>query len=234
MVMRYHILATDYDGTLALHGKVNSDAIEALERLKASGRKLILVTGRELDELKEIFPEYILFDLIVAENGAVIYNPVTMEEHLLGEAPPASFIDELRKLNVLPLSVGKIIVATWEPHHTTVLEAIKHSGIEHQVIFNKGAVMVLPPGINKATGLQSALQQMKFSCHNLIAIGDAENDNAMMQIAECSVAVANALQSVKDQATIVTKADHGAGVIELIDHLLENDFAEADNYLQKH
>lgn len=232
--MRYHILAADYDGTIALHGKVNEETIEALKRLKASARKLILVTGRELDELKEIFPQHALFDLIVAENGALIYDPSTMKEYLLGEKPPASFIEELKKENISPLSVGRVIVATWEPHQTTVLEAIKHAGIEHQVIFNKGAVMVLPPGINKASGLQAALQQIKFSFHNVVAVGDAENDNAMLQTAECSVAVANALQSVKDQSAFVTKGDHGSGVSELIDHLLENDFEESDKHLQKH
>lgn len=232
--MRYQIFATDYDGTIAYHGKVNEETIDALERLKASARKLVLVTGRELDELKAIFPEHTLFDMIVAENGALLYSPSTLKEHLLGERPPDSFIEELKKQNVLPLSVGRVIVATWEPNETIVLEAIKRTGIEHQVIFNKGAVMVLPPGINKAAGLQAVLQQMKFSCHNLVAVGDAENDNAMMQLAECSVAVANALQSVKDQAAYVTKKDHGAGVEELINLLIENDFAEADKYLQKH
>ena len=232
--MRYHILATDYDGTIALHGKVNKQTVEALKQLKASARKLILVTGRELEELIALFPEYTLFDVIVAENGALIYDPLTMKEQLLGERPPAAFIDALKQQNVQPLSVGRVIVATWEPHETTVLEAIKSTGIEHQVIFNKGAVMVLPPGINKAAGLQAVLKHMKYSSHNIVAVGDAENDIAMMQLAECSVAVANALQSVKQQVSFVTHADHGAGVEELIAQLLENDFTEADKYLERH
>ncbi len=84
--MRYLCLAADYDGTLATHGKVEPPVIEALQRLKASTRKLILVTGRVLDELKAVFPEYGLFDLIVAENGALIYNPTTKEERLLGSS----------------------------------------------------------------------------------------------------------------------------------------------------
>ena len=62
----------------------------------------------------------------------------------------------------------------------------KKFGIERQIIFNKGAVMILPPGINKATGLQSLLNQLHFSHHNLVAIGDAENDSAMMLTAECA------------------------------------------------
>lgn len=232
--MRYHVLATDYDGTLAKHGKVNSVALEALKQVKKSGRKIILVTGREMKELEIIFPEYDVFDLIVAENGALILNPENHQETLLGQRPPDSFINELQQRNVSPLSIGKVIVATWEPHQHTVLQAIKNAGIEHQVIFNKGAVMVLPPGINKAKGLKEALKPLSVSMHNVVAIGDAENDNAMLQAAECGAAVSNALDAVKQQAAFVTKADHGEGVTELIKHLLENDLAAADRMLYKH
>ena len=73
--MRYLLLATDYDGTLALHGRVDEPTLAALERLRETGRKIILVTGRELPELLEIFPEIHLFDLVVAENGALLYVP---------------------------------------------------------------------------------------------------------------------------------------------------------------
>ena len=190
--MRYLCLAADYDGTLATHGKVEPPVIEALQRLKASTRKLILVTGRVLDELKAVFPEYELFDLIVAENGALIYNPATKQESLLGSLPPATFINELHRHHVQPLSIGKVIVATWEPHHTVVLETIKEAGLELQVIFNKGAVMILPAGINKAKGLKEALKDLNMSMHNVVAVGDAENDGSMLQAAECAVAVSNA------------------------------------------
>jgi hydroxymethylpyrimidine pyrophosphatase-like HAD family hydrolase len=38
-------LATDYDGTLASQGMVDAATLAALERFKATGRRLILVTG---------------------------------------------------------------------------------------------------------------------------------------------------------------------------------------------
>lgn len=232
--MRYLCLAADYDGTLATHGKVEPPVIEALQRLKASTRKLILVTGRVLDELKAVFPEYELFDLIVAENGALIYNPATKEERLLGSLPPATFINELHRHQVQPLSIGKVIVATWEPHHTVVLESIKEAGLELQVIFNKGAVMILPAGINKAKGLKEALKDLNLSMHNVVAVGDAENDGAMLQAAECAVAVSNALPAVQKMADWVTGHHHGKGVIQLIDRLLENDLHTLDNQLTRH
>src|SRR5688572_21563885 len=108
--MRYHILAVDYDGTIALHGKVPAHVVESLNKVKSSSRKLLLVTGRELDELKEIFPEHTIFDLIVAENGALIYDPAKAEETKLGETPPREFVDELIKRGVQRISTGRVIV----------------------------------------------------------------------------------------------------------------------------
>ncbi|TMI61293.1 MAG: HAD family phosphatase [Bacteroidetes bacterium] len=232
--MRYQVVALDYDGTIAHHGRVSEETIESLRQLKASKRKIILVTGRELDELKSIFPEHLLFDRIVAENGALIYNPATLEERLLGERPPESFINDLKKQNVMPLSVGRVIVATWEPHQNTVLESIKRSGIERQVIFNKGAVMVLPAGINKAKGLSSVLKELNYSMHNVVAIGDAENDSAMLQAAECAVVVQNALPALKKTVDWVTNGDHGDGVTEMINQLLKDDLHVLDEKLEKH
>lgn len=232
--MRYHVLATDYDGTLAQHERVSEDIVESLKKLKASGRKLILVTGRELEELQRLFPEYTLFDRIVAENGALIYRPATLEERHLGERPPEAFIQYLKDKGVTPLSVGRVIVATWEPYQTIALEAIQATGIEHQVIFNKGAVMILPPGINKAKGLHEALKELGISEHNVVAIGDAENDNAMLQAAECAVAVDNALPQVKAMADWTTSQHHGWGVSELIDALVDNDLQPLDEQLSRH
>lgn len=232
--MRYYVLASDYDGTLAHHGGVTDEVVEALKALKASGRSLLLVTGRELDELKALFPAHAVFDRIVAENGALIYNPATLEETTLGDAPPEAFVAELRKRGVQPLSAGRVIVATWEPHQDTVLEVIKQFGIERQIIFNKGAVMVLPPGINKSKGLNAALDAMGFSMHNVVAVGDAENDSAMLQVAECAVSVANALPTLQKISDWITPADHGEGVMQLAARMREDDLLTLDPMLKRH
>jgi HAD superfamily hydrolase (TIGR01484 family) len=232
--MRYLALCCDYDGTIAHHGRVDEPTLAALERLRESGRKLVLVTGRELDELLTVFPQLHLFERVVAENGALIYRPATREERLLDEAPPQSFVDKLIERGVGPISVGRVIVATWEPHEKTVLETIRDCGLELQVIFNKGAVMVLPAGVNKATGLRAALTELNLSPHNAIGVGDAENDHAFLSICECAVAVANALPAVKEKADIVTYADHGAGVTELIDEVLADDLASRETALARH
>jgi hydroxymethylpyrimidine pyrophosphatase-like HAD family hydrolase len=232
--MRYLALAADYDGTLAQHGRVTKDTVAALERLRGSGRKLILVTGRELEELLRIFPEVSFFDRVVAENGALLYHPGTRETRTIAEKPPAAFVDALRRRNVAPMSVGHVIVATWKPHETAVLETIRDLGLELQVIFNKDAVMVLPAGVNKATGLAAALKEMELSPHEVVGIGDAENDHAFLSVCECAVAVKNALPTVQSRADLVTMSDHGRGVEELIDRLLDNDLHNMQDQLTRH
>jgi hypothetical protein len=223
--VRYHALACDYDGTLATEGVLGDSTAEALERVRASGRKLVLVTGRELDDLERACPRLDLFDHVVAENGALLHEPDSGEERTLAPPPPEELVDALRRADVVPLSVGRVIVATWHPNETIVLETIAGLGLELQVIFNKGAVMVLPSGVNKATGLAAALHELELSPHTVVGVGDAENDHAFLSLCECSVAVANALPALKERCDLVTEGERGAGVEELAATLLEDDLA---------
>jgi hydroxymethylpyrimidine pyrophosphatase-like HAD family hydrolase len=232
--MRYLALCCDYDGTLAHNGKVDRATLAGLEKLLASGRRLVMVTGRELSDLRATFPRLDLFERVVAENGALIYRPATREEKPLADLPPSRFIELLARRGVAPVSVGRVIVATWQPHEHAVLEAIQELGLELQVIFNKGAVMVLPTGVNKASGLAAALEEMGLSPHNAVGVGDAENDHAFLSLCECSAAVANALPTVKDTADLALRADHGAGVVELIEEMVATDLAGREPRLTRH
>ncbi len=221
--MYFFALAADYDGTIAHDGAVDNATHDALEKLKESGRKLLLVTGRELPDLQRAFPRYTLFDRIVAENGAVIYDPESQEERVIGAAPSQRFVEALKRRRVEPLSVGRCIVATWEPHEGAVLEVIRDLGLELQIIFNKGAVMVLPAGINKAAGLAAALGELGLPAHNVVGVGDAENDWAFLQACGCSAAVANALPALKEAVDLVLRSERGAGVVELAKLMLHDD-----------
>jgi hydroxymethylpyrimidine pyrophosphatase-like HAD family hydrolase len=232
--MRVLVLCTDYDGTIARDGVVAESTLAALQRLRASGRRLLLVTGRELPDLQRAMPNLELFDRVVAENGALLYSPSTHEEHPLADPPSPQLVQALRERDVTPLSVGRCIVATWEPHDATVLHAIRDLGLELQVTYNKGAVMVLPSGVNKATGLAAAFEQLGLSARDALGIGDAENDHAFLSWCEYSAAVANALPVLKEAVDIVTHEDHGEGVAELVDELVATDLNERTEVLRKH
>jgi hydroxymethylpyrimidine pyrophosphatase-like HAD family hydrolase len=216
-------LATEFDGTIARDGVVKQQTIDALRRLKESGRRLILVTGRELPDLIESFSELVMFDSVVAENGALLYDPATQNQRLLAAPPPPRLVERLREMKVEPLSIGRSIVATWEPNQTKVVEIVRELGLERQITFNKGAIMILPSGVTKSTGLLAALSALDLSAHNVVAVGDAENDHSFLSICGCSAAVSNALPALKAIVDIQLKKGQGDGVVELIDELLRED-----------
>ena len=217
--MKYRVLATDYDGTIAFEGRVDDPTLEALRRARAAGLRLVMVTGRELTDLFNVFSHAELFERIVAENGAIVYNSAARSIRTLASAPPPALV-ELLTLQSIPFSVGHSIVATVEPYEQQVLAAIRDLGLEWHVIFNKGSVMALPSEITKATGLAAVLEEFAVNAEQTIGVGDAENDQAFLRLCGLAAAVENALPAVKAMADLVTVAPRGAGVAELIERVL--------------
>jgi len=226
--MRYLGLVTDYDGTLAKDGTVSNLTAAAIKRLRRSGRHAILATGRRLNDLLAVCPFVDLFSYVVAENGALVYEPKKRETTLLAEPLPDRFLKALQDANITPLEVGSVIVATQVPNQEKILGIIHELGLELKIVFNRGAVMVLPAGINKAVGVKYALRKLAMSPHEIVAVGDSENDHSLLRFAECPVAVANALDAIKEIAAFVTKSSAGEGVTELIDELIASDLEQID------
>jgi hydroxymethylpyrimidine pyrophosphatase-like HAD family hydrolase len=215
-------LATDYDGTLADDGVTAPSTVDALTRFRASGRKLILVTGRPLAELRVVFDRLDLFDIVVAENGGLLYFPETGAVRPLAAPPSAPFVERLRERGVDELVVGDTIVATHTGHLDVIRATIDEMAMNLEIILNTDALMVLPSGTDKASGLRAALAELSLPAPSVAAIGDAENDVAFLRHCGYAVAVANALPEVKAIAGIVTAGAHGAGVEEFIHSILRD------------
>ena len=217
--MRWLGLATDFDGTIAAEGDVAASTDAALARLRASGRRLVMVTGRELPSLRDTYAQLAIFDLVVAENGGLLYRPADDSSTVIGPRPAPALVEALLARGV-PISTGAVIVATWAPHHDTVCEIIAELRLDVRVVLNKGAVMILPNGVDKATGLARAAEALSLPLSSFVGIGDAENDLPLFEACGLGVAVANALDEVKAKADLVMRGERGAGVEELIDRLL--------------
>jgi hydroxymethylpyrimidine pyrophosphatase-like HAD family hydrolase len=229
-----HVLATDYDGTIAEHNRVGESTARALKRVRGTGRKLVLVTGRMLPDLQAVCPDVDrMFDAVVAENGAVVYFPERREVRVLGDSPEPVLIEALQRREV-PFSLGSSIVATEAPFAEDALAAIQEAGVERTLVFNKGAVMLLPGGVSKGTGLTAALAALELSPHNMVGIGDAENDHAFLAICECAVAVADAVPALRDRADYVTRAPAAAGTVEFIEEHLLRDLVDLIARLTRH
>jgi hydroxymethylpyrimidine pyrophosphatase-like HAD family hydrolase len=216
---RFAALASDYDGTLAHDGTVDEPTVDALRRARKDGLRLLMVTGRVLPDLLAIFPQLDLFHLVVAENGATLYDPASGVERMLAEPVPPALVRLLIRQHV-PVSVGRTIVAAVAEHAPAFAAAIQSLGLDWHLILNKGSVMALPAGIDKAAGLAAALETLGVRAADTIAIGDAENDHAFLRMCGVSVAVANALPSLKAAAHVVTSQPRGAGVVEALASLI--------------
>lgn len=225
--MRFRVLACDYDGTVASQGLLAPETVASLRDVRESGRRVLLVTGRILDELLDICDDVDVFDLCVLENGALLYNPATGRQTLLAPALPRRFVSALQSQGVTPLSVGRAICSTWDPFEAVVVRTIHEMELDLQIVFNKHSVMVLPASVNKATGLVAALDLLGETAEATVAVGDAENDLVMLGLAGCGVAVGNALASVKERADLVMEGRAGDGVRELVGRLLTDDLSSA-------
>jgi HAD superfamily hydrolase (TIGR01484 family) len=232
--VRYLALVTDYDGVIAGHDRPSPAAMAAIGRLRASGRRAIMITGRRLNNLLESCPDLSLFDYVVAENGAVVYEPRTREETLLGKPPPAEFVERLRQLGVDRLEIGRVIVATWAPHQNVVLQAIQELGLELHITFNRAAVMVLPAGVNKASGMVYVLRKLGLSPHEAVGVGDSENDHSFLARCECAATVSSAVPSVLKSASLVARGANGDGLAEIIDELVATDLSRLQGKLKQH
>ena len=187
-----------------------------------------MVTGRELPDLQSVCNVLDQFEWIVVENGALLFRPADGYTQLLCEPASAELAQKLAEAGAQPLSVGRAIIATREPYEKLAVELIRDLGLELQIIFNKGAVMILPSGVNKATGLTAVLSQINVAPEEVVAVGDAENDHALLAMCGLGVAVSNAIPKLKEHANVVTKGARGDGVAELISRLLAGELDQVN------
>jgi len=216
--MYLKVLACDLDGTLAENGGIATETWELLHKVKEKGYTLILVTGRTLNSFGAAGPFAELFEAIVSEDGATIFYPRNDSVVLpFGRISP-DLITKLEEMNI-PFERGMAIAATHVPHDEAILDILRDSGGAATVEYNRGAVMVLPPGATKGTGLQMVLHELGYSRHNVIACGDAENDRSLFELAEIAVAVDNAMPEIKKLADVILPYSNGEGVRLLMENL---------------
>ena len=210
----FHAVAVDYDGTLAESGRPDPEALAGLAAARADGRRVVLVTGRILADLHGAFPDVDdHFDLVIAENGAVLAGGC---EHRLLAAPVPGELAAALTAREISFRRGEVLLACEGAAEPAVLGEIRQLGLDCQLVRNRGAVMVLPAGVSKGTGLAQGLADLGISCHSAVAIGDAENDHSLLAAAEVGVAVASAVPALKAEADVVLTEADGPGIASFL------------------
>ncbi|RIL01428.1 MAG: hypothetical protein DCC71_17715 [Proteobacteria bacterium] len=212
----FQAVAIDYDGTLTngRDDQPSEDALAAVEAARRAGLRVILVTGRILEELRSVFPSVdAWFDALVAENGAVL----SIEGVARTLAAPVEFeLDEALVARGVAFRRGQVLLATQAAHEPAVWDGIRALGLECQLSRNRSELMVLPTGVSKGSGVAEALADLGVSPHSAVAIGDGENDHALLRSCEIGVAVANAVPGLRRHADVVLEKQAGAGVAEFL------------------
>ena len=214
MAAGFQAIAVDYDGTLTRSDRPTPDVLAAIREQRERGRVVVLVTGRILSALRAVFPEVDEeFDAIVAENGAVLSD----DDGVRDLTPPVdpALAQRLAHRDV-SVRQGRVLLACDAQHDQAVIEEIVRLELGCQLVHNRAALMVLPNGVTKGTGLMQALGNLGISRHSTLAVGDAENDHHLLEVCELGVAVGNAVEALKRRADVVLDAPDGAGVAELL------------------
>ena len=186
--MKLGVLALDYDGTIAVDGAFNPSVRDSIAEARRCGVAVVLVTGRRLTDLHASARDLSCFDVVVAENGAVLEFPASGRLVQLGHAPPASVVQMLRQRQV-PIAIGDSVIEADAAAAPAILDIIRRLEQPLIMAFNRGRLMVLPPAVAKSTGLRHALFELRLSIHNALGIGDAENDHDLLDACEVGVAV---------------------------------------------
>jgi len=186
--MKLTVLALDYDGTIARGDEVDASVRTAIAAVRTSGTTVLLVTGRILNELRRVAGELHFVDGVVAENGAVVHFPDSDHTTILAPQIPEAFLAEVGRRGI-PFQAGHCLVDAHADESPRLLEAIRALELPLVPVFNRSRVMIMPQGVSKATGLHMALDMLRLSARNTLAIGDAENDHELLRLAEVGAAV---------------------------------------------
>ena len=199
--MKLAAIAADYDGTIAVDGALDPAVREAIGAARQQGIAVILVTGRRLADLRRVAGDLGCFDVVVAENGAVLDFQASGRHVVLAHPPSPAFTDELQRRGV-PFVTGETVVETDATWAATTLDVVQRLEQPLILAFNRGRLMVLPQAVAKSIGLRQALFALGLSIHNTVGIGDAENDHDLLDACEVGAAVSwgsAALRAVADE-----------------------------------
>ena len=213
--MIFRALACDYDGTLASDDQMGPEVVAALGEARDAGLRLILVTGRTFFELTRVCERLDLFDGVVAENGGVVYFPGSAT--IRDQAPPPAprLLSELDRRGIY-YQAGRVIIGTARGDEPVVREALATVGVTLELVYNRAALMLLPAGVSKGTGVRRVIDTLGLSFHDVLAIGDAENDLDLFEACGWAACPESSVSMVKDRADWVFAGEAGEGIARAI------------------
>jgi len=178
------------------------------------GLVALLVSGRPYDDLVRTARQVGQWDGLVAEDGAVVQAPYESPPTARGCPTAQAVRQRLLSSPGLHPELGQIVASVPRREGVTLRRAVR--GLRVRVVANVDRLMVLPAGVNKGAGVQTALRRLGLRRTGYAAIGDAENDLEMLEGAHLSAAVRNALPRVRAAVEYRCRGSFDEGVLEFV------------------
>ena len=220
----------DIDGTITENGggRIHLDALDALRRLTNMGHNVIFVTGRSSVEgfLLSVFGG--TTKITVGENGGCITLD-TNEHILLGDIKECenafqvikNNIDNVIEKPVFPRMTEVVLERTFDLD--LARKVVSENNLNVELSDSQYAFHINSSGIDKGTGFSKIMKKLSILRDDVIAIGDSATDIPLFKVAKTSIALGNASDQVKSEATMVVSAKAGDGVLEALDKLAFTD-----------
>lgn len=218
--------AVDIDGTITENGggRIHLDSLEALRRLTDMGHNVIYVTGRSSVEAFLLAVYGGTTKIAVGENGGCV--TFDSDEHtLLGNLEECNNafqvikngIDNVKKKHVFPRMTEVVLERTFDLD--LARKIISENNINVELSDSQYAYHINSSGIDKGSGFSKIMNKLSILRDDVIAIGDSATDVPLFRVAKTSVALGNASEQVKSEATMTVSANAGDGVLEALDKL---------------
>jgi hydroxymethylpyrimidine pyrophosphatase-like HAD family hydrolase len=213
--MKASVFALDYDGTITRDDRLHPSMIDAIADARRRGVAVMIVTGRRLDDLRRVAGTLHFVDAVVAENGALVHFPDGGLTTTLAPPIPPAFVARLQKERI-PFQAGQCLVEADANEAPRMLDVIRELELPIVLVFNRSRVMAMTQGVSKATGLRAALETLRQSPRNAVAVGDAENDHELLRLAEVGAAVEWGSPSLRAAADIIVSGDGPLAVADFV------------------
>ena len=224
--MKKKTFAVDIDGTITENGggRIHLDALEALRRLTNMGHDVIFVTGRSSVEgfLLSVFGG--TTKIAVGENGGCITQD-SNDHILLGNIEECkdafqvikNNIDNVKEKYVFPRMTEVVLERTFDLD--LARNVLSENNIDVKLSDSQYAFHINSSGIDKGTGFTEIMKKLSILRDDVIAIGDSATDVPLFKVAKTSIALGNASEQVKSEATMTVSANAGDGLLEALDKL---------------
>jgi len=226
---RIRLLAVDVAGTLTDDRRlIYPEVIYALRKLEKAEIPVSIVTGNSFMAAYKIAQYFGLSGPIIAESGAVVYDPVLKKRILVGDPELGRKAVNLivKELGLTPSFLNRyrdvdfIFEKNGDIGAERIRKICKEHNLEIRVSDSKFLIHVCDKKVNKGTGLIEACKLRGIPLSQVAAIGDSWIDLEMLKVVGLPIAVFNSPEELKQVAKIVTKKPDGEGVIEVIEEYL--------------